>query len=518
MHRTVQVVFPLLASGFVLGFGSLGCSSSKTPESEGPLGSSAPTASNGAQASASSTTTGPTGTTAPPASSPSATNTTKPTPSSTLPTSPPGTESPPGTTATAPIDSGLPPVAVPTHSSPPTASEPSTPLEPTGEASATAPTATADPSAPDVDAPDTSGAGGSPDDGPDEPPVQSEHPETPCDVPDYIFDQPTPIGWATQGGGTTGGGAVGDGTAAELVTSLTAFKDAVGDGAPKVIFVQGDFEPSEIEIGSNKTIIGCSSGASLRGHVGIGSGSSNIIIRNLTIVGYGEGNCALDPNYDPGTGCSSGNDAVGVNGNAHHVWFDHCAVRDGTDGNLDVTNDADFVTISWTKFSYTPRTDDSGDDSTGGAGHRYSNLVGGTDNAPTNWPGTRPLNVTWHHNWWAESVVERQPRVRYGRNHVFNNYYNSSTTNYCIRAGIEASVLIEGNVFDGVDSPHQFNNDDDEKTAFIQLGEGDRENSYDGTSEGEKNGGGEPFTPPYDYELDPAGDVPAAIVAGAGPH
>ena len=62
------------------------------------------------------------------------------------------------------------------------------------------------------------------------------------------------------------------------------------------------------------------------------------------------------------------------------------------------------------------------------------------------------------------------------------------------------------------------NSDDDEKTAFIQLGEGDRQNSYDGTSEGEKNGGGEPFTPPYDYELEPAAEVPDAIMAGAGPH
>ncbi len=122
---------------------------------------------------------------------------------------------------------------------------------------------------------------------------------------------------------------------------------------------------------------------------------------------------------------------MGVNGDAHHVWFDHCSIKDGTDGNLDITNNADFVTVSWTKFSYTPRTDDVGNDSTGASGHRYSNLVGGTDSQPDGWPGTIPLNVTWHHNWWADNVVERQPRVRYGRNHLFNNFYDSSASNYC---------------------------------------------------------------------------------------
>jgi pectate lyase len=193
-------------------------------------------------------------------------------------------------------------------------------------------------------------------------------------------------------------------------------------------------------------------------------------------------------------------------------------VRDGTDGNLDITNDANFVTVSWTKFSYTPRQDNEGGDSTGAAGHRFSNLVGGTDDPPTGWPNVVPLNVTWHHNWWADNVVERQPRVRYGRNHLFNNYYNSSASNYCVRAGIEASVLLEANYFEGVDTPHEFNGDD-AATAFIARGSGAKANIYDGTS-GEQaiDGEGEPFTPPYPFTTDPAADVPAAVKAGAGPH
>lgn len=337
----------------------------------------------------------------------------------------------------------------------------------------------------------------------------------PCPVPSYIENDPAPIGWASQGSKTTGGGSADP----ILVTSLSQFKSEVSGTTAKVIYVQGEFSADNITFGSNKTIIGCSPGAHLKGHLQIGSGSSNLILRNLKISGFSPGNCALDPGFDSGEGCSSGADAISVNGNAHHVWFDHCTVMDGTDGNLDITNDADFVTVSWTKFAYTPRTDNVGSDSTGASGHRYSNLVGGTDSAPNNWPSTIPLNVTWHHNWWADNVVERQPRVRYGRNHIFNNYYSSDTTNYCVRAGIEASILLEGNYFDGVDTPHEFNDDDDEETAFIALGSGDRVNTYASTT-GDRsvNGGGGPFTPPYTYQVEASSGVPNSVQAGAGPH
>jgi pectate lyase len=233
-------------------------------------------------------------------------------------------------------------------------------------------------------------------------------------------------------------------------------------------------------------------------------------------VGYGEGDCSLDPGYDPSVGCSSGADAITVQRNSHHVWFDHCAVRDGTDGNLDVTNGANFVTVSWTKFSYTPRTDDEGDDSTGASGHRYSNLVGGTDE-PDDFDDANALNVTWHHNWWADNVVERQPRIRFGQNHLFNNYYNSLTTNYCVRAGIQARILLEGNFFDGVDDPHEFNNEDDQLTANITA---DATNTYAETTSDRLTGGGGPafVEPPYSYTLDDSAGIPEAVTLGAGPQ
>lgn len=47
------------------------------------------------------------------------------------------------------------------------------------------------------------------------------------------------------------------------------------------------------------------------------------------------------------------------------------SVSDGTDGNFDVTNGADCITVSWTKFFYSGRR---------AGGHKFSNLIGGKDN------------------------------------------------------------------------------------------------------------------------------------------
>jgi pectate lyase len=278
-----------------------------------------------------------------------------------------------------------------------------------------------------------------------------------------------------------------------------------------VIYVKGVMTPGSLSVGSNKTIAGIC-GAELHGHVEM-SGSVNVIVRNIKIVGYGAGDCALDPSYDASVGCSSGQDAISLQKDSHHVWFDHCDISDGTDGNLDITNGADFVTVSWTKFHYTPRTDNDGSDSTGASGHRYSNLVGGSDSKTSD---AGKLNVTWHHNWWADNVVERQPRVRFGKNHIFNNLYTSTATNYCVRAGIQAQILIEDNVFSGVKDPYVWNNTSDQDTASITA----RDNIFPGTTGTQAtNGGGTPFTtPPYAYTPDATTNLRTAIQNGAGPR
>ena len=321
---------------------------------------------------------------------------------------------------------------------------------------------------------------------------------TSCSAPPAA---PALIGY---GASTTGGGNATPVT----VTTLAALQSAVSGSGAAVIYVKGVLAAGKISVGSNKTIAGIC-GAEIHGHLGMSG--SNVILRNIKVVGYAVGNCALDPDYDSSVGCSSGNDAISVQ-DGSNFRIDHCDISDGTDGNMDITNGANNVTVSWTKFHYTARTDNSGSDSTGAAGHRFSNLVGGSDNTTSD---ANALNITWHHNWWADNVMERQPRVRFGHNHIFNNLYTCAGDNYCVRAGIQAHILLQNNAFSGVKSPHEFNSTSDQSTAYITLS-GNVYTNCTGTEA--TGGGGTAFTnPPYTATLDAASSVSAAVQSGAGP-
>jgi uncharacterized repeat protein (TIGR02543 family) len=58
-----------------------------------------------------------------------------------------------------------------------------------------------------------------------------------------------------------------------------------------------------------------------------------------------------------------------------------------------------------------------------------------------------------HHNWYAHGIRGRQPRVRYGHVHIYNNYYNSVGSGYCIGVGYECHIRVENTHFEGVSSP-----------------------------------------------------------------
>jgi pectate lyase len=311
------------------------------------------------------------------------------------------------------------------------------------------------------------------------------------------------IGWAAVSGmgvtTTTGGGTA----TPQTVTTESALASAAGGTGAAVIYVKGVLSAGKINIGSNKTIVGLC-GAEIHGHLGL-SGSSNVIIRNIKIVGYGVGNCALDPDYDSSVGCSSGNDAVTVNSASHHLWFDHCDISDGTDGNLDITNGSDFVTVSWTKFHYTSRSDNSGNDSTGAEGHRFSNLIGAADGVAID---VGHLNVTWHHDWWADNVNQRMPRTRAGKIHLFNNLFTATGNSYCTNAGDGTHLLVESNVYSGVKAPLQPDSNGDMLA---------KNNIFTNTS-GTTTANGTGFSPTYSYTADAASSVQSAVQAGAGPQ
>jgi pectate lyase len=276
------------------------------------------------------------------------------------------------------------------------------------------------------------------------------------------------------------------------VTTLAALNSAAGGTTPAVIYVKGVLAAGSVKVGSNKTIAGIC-GAEIHGHVDM-SGSVNVIFRNLKVVGY---NCSDSPSE-----CKSGADAITVVSSAHHIWFDHDDISDGSDGNLDITNGSDFVTVSWTKFSYsTMRTDPV----TGSTGHRFSNLIGAADGLAED---AGHLNITWHHDWWADNVAERMPRSRDGKIHVVNSLFTASGNSYCTNSGNLSSLLVENNVYIGVNNPLQ----EDADGNMLARG-----NVFTNTT-GSKTAGGTGFTPPYALTPDATTNLEATIRGQAGPR
>lgn len=306
---------------------------------------------------------------------------------------------------------------------------------------------------------------------------------TSCDCGDCRPAATGLIGWASVSGNglttTTGG----DGGSTVDVDSASELSSAAGSSTKQIIRISGSISIEELTINSNKTLVGADANATIVGGLRI-DGESNVVIQNLKVNAKSSG---------------ANGDGIRIT-NSHHVWIDHVEVWDAPDGNLDISEASNYVTVSWSKFWYST--------SPGASDHRFSNLIGGSDSATGD---ENALNVTFHHNWWADRVHERMPRVRFGDVHVFNNYYSSSGNNYCIRAGYHSKVLVENNYFEDVDNPHEI--DEDSGTGQIKASG----NVYDGTS-GAKDTSGGAFTPPYTYTLDAASGIPAAVKAGAGPH
>jgi pectate lyase len=191
---------------------------------------------------------------------------------------------------------------------------------------------------------------------------------------------------------------------------------------------------SRINVPSNTSLIGVGSTARIINGSLLLSGASssapvdNIVIRNIAF----ENAFDFFPQWDPtdtGGRWNSAYDNVTVQ-YATHVWVDHSTFSDGAgtddlypsvwaapydgslyevehhDGLLDVVNSANYVTLSHNHFH----------------DHNKTTLIGSTDTASLSDSTPAVLKTTLHHNYY-QNVVQRQPRVRYGMVHVYNNYH-----------------------------------------------------------------------------------------------
>ena len=198
-----------------------------------------------------------------------------------------------------------------------------------------------------------------------------------------------------------------------------------------------------VHVPANTSILGIED-AKLKG-VDFVLDADNIIIRNIMFETPYDCFPSWDPNDGPEGNWNSQYDSITINGGTH-IWIDHCHFQDGTettetyfnreyehrDGLIDIANQADHITISYNVFER----------------HNKAILIGNSD-AKTADEGK--LNVTLHHNYF-HNLVQRAPRVRLGKVHVYNNYYQSDDESgayryaYSLGVGKNSKIYAENNV------------------------------------------------------------------------
>jgi pectate lyase len=206
-----------------------------------------------------------------------------------------------------------------------------------------------------------------------------------------------------------------------------------------------------INIPANTTIIGLGDARVVGANLRVNN-TDNVIVRNLTLIDAHDCFPAWDPTDGSTGNWNSAYDNLSLIG-ATHVWIDHCAFSDGDnpdsgeplyfgrpfqvhDGELDITNGSDLVTVSWNRF----------------VDHDKVILIGSSDSSTLD-PGK--LRVTIHHNLFA-NVIQRTPRVRFGQVHVFDNLYALAETQdygYSWGVGVQSQIYAQNNFFHGGSVP-----------------------------------------------------------------
>lgn len=311
-------------------------------------------------------------------------------------------------------------------------------------------------------------------------------------TPLSAYDLNQPLGWGENVTGSDDQNKV-------TVTTASELKKALESEGKKTIYLKGQIELSStirVYDVTDKTIYGIDH-ATIYNNDYSGclqlADCNNIIIRNVTFKGEG----AFD---------IDGDDNLFLK-NSTNIWIDHCDFIDGVDGNFDCSNGSDNICVSWCRFRYTKPSRIEGMTGDGSGEHRFSNLWGGSDGASENYG---KLNTTFVSCWWDQGCVERMPRVRDGKVHVVNCYWNSNVTKYCIGVGSNAKILVENSVFNltGKATPYAYKTPYD--YSFMVKGCIGQEDYQDADP------GIDYFTPDYwlpPYSVD---DVVAAVTAAKG--
>lgn len=293
-----------------------------------------------------------------------------------------------------------------------------------------------------------------------------------------------PHGFASLAGGTTGGA----GGKVVTVTDQASLAKYAAAEEPYVIRVSGAIavEPfgSDIVVTSNKTLIGVGeTGEIVHGELHLNPGTSNVIIRNLTIRdSYVEGD------WD---GKTTDFDAIQMD-TVDHVWIDHNRFTHMGDGLLDIRKDSRYITVSYNQFT----------------NHNKAFGIGWTTNVRT--------EITIDHNWFTGTKQRNPSADNCAHAHLYNNYLSAqvsdgdSTWTYGNWSRGQTKMVIENSYYDGVQHPYQA----DATAQLVQRG------SILKNVSGRQDAWGTAFDPRefYDYRLDAAAAVPALVKTFSGPQ
>jgi pectate lyase len=227
--------------------------------------------------------------------------------------------------------------------------------------------------------------------------------------------------------GGTGGKTITISTLADLETWAAGREK---NTTPEILQISGKIAASTttlitIKNGSNITIKGVGSSGELQ-NVGLNIRDySNVIVQNLKI------HEVLYPN-----------DAITLD-NVQHGWVDRCELYskigegitvDTYDGLLDIKKGSSAITISWNYLHH----------------HMKCSLVGHSDNEGQKDEDSK-IRVTYHHNWFSYTDG-RNPSLRFGAVHMFNNYFDN-ISDYGIATRDGGHAKLENNIYDNVKLP-----------------------------------------------------------------
>ncbi|NHZ39186.1 pectate lyase family protein [Massilia aquatica] len=251
-----------------------------------------------------------------------------------------------------------------------------------------------------------------------------------------------PIGY---GAATTGGGskaAVNVATLADMAARIKAYSGSGGlvlnytgkfdFASVKDVCAQWKKPAQTLEI-KNKSDITIRGSADSSANFGIRivGDSSNVIVQNMTI-GLLQGGEDADSISIEGTS----------SGKPSKIWVDHNTIfasikscpgaGDASfDGGIDMKKGANHITVSY-NYVYN---------------YQKVALNGFSDKDTLN-----AGSLTTYHNNRFENVKSRLPLLRYGKAHLFNNYFgNVDTSGINVRMG--ALALVEANYFENVRNP-----------------------------------------------------------------